>query len=151
METTRQEPATLGLFVRLEANPGREDDVAAFLVGALALVREEPATTTWFAVRMGPATFGIFDTFPDEAGRQAHLEGRVAAGLKETTNTVVTYRTSDQVAMVGLGLALAAGILNLWRMFAVPAFAPVLLNLVLIAVLLATGAVGEAAARLRRT
>ena len=82
MKTTRQEPATLGLFVRLEANPGREDDVAAFLLGALALVREEPATTTWFAVRMGPATFGIFDTFPDEAGRQAHLEGRVAAGLK---------------------------------------------------------------------
>ncbi|HEX6748050.1 MAG TPA: antibiotic biosynthesis monooxygenase [Longimicrobium sp.] len=82
METTRQEPATLGLFVRLEANPGREDDVVAFLLGALALVREEPATTTWFAVRMGPATFGIFDTFPDEAGRQAHLEGRVAAELK---------------------------------------------------------------------
>ncbi len=82
MEITRQEPATVGLFVRLEANPGREEDVEDFLLGALALVRDEPGTTSWFAVRMGPSTFGIFDTFPDEDGREAHLEGRVAAGLK---------------------------------------------------------------------
>jgi quinol monooxygenase YgiN len=69
------------LFVRLEAKPGKEAEVAEFLHGGLALVQQEPATITWFALRLGPSTFGIFDTFPDEAGRQAHLTGRVAAAL----------------------------------------------------------------------
>jgi quinol monooxygenase YgiN len=72
---------TVGLLVRLEAKPGKQDEVAAFLRGGLALVEAEPATTAWFAVRLGPSTFGIFDVFPDEAGRQAHLAGRVAAAL----------------------------------------------------------------------
>jgi quinol monooxygenase YgiN len=72
---------TTGLFVRLEAKPGREDDVAEFLRGALPVVQDEPATTAWFAVRFGSSTFGIFDVFPDEAGRQAHLSGRVASAL----------------------------------------------------------------------
>jgi quinol monooxygenase YgiN len=71
----------VALLVRLEAKPGKEDEVAAFLRGGLAIVEEEPATTTWYALRLGPSTFGIFDTFPDEAGRQAHLAGRVAAAL----------------------------------------------------------------------
>jgi quinol monooxygenase YgiN len=69
------------LFVRLEAKPGKEADVDKFLRGGLAIVEQEPATTAWFAVRIGPSTFGIFDAFPDEAGRQAHLSGRVAAAL----------------------------------------------------------------------
>jgi quinol monooxygenase YgiN len=72
---------TVGLLVRLEAKPGKQDEVAAFLRGGLALVEAEPATTVWFAVRLGPSTFGIFDAFPDEDGRQAHLAGRVAAAL----------------------------------------------------------------------
>ena len=72
---------TVGLFVRLEAKPGKEADVEAFLRGGLPIVQQEPATTAWFAIRMGPSTFGIFDVFPDEAGRQAHLSGRVAAAL----------------------------------------------------------------------
>jgi quinol monooxygenase YgiN len=63
----------VALYVRLEAKPGKEDDVAKFLNSGLALVQEEPATTAWFAIKMGPRTFGIFDAFPDEAGRQAHL------------------------------------------------------------------------------
>ena len=71
----------LALLVRLEAKPGKEPEVENFLRGGLALVQEEPETTTWFAFRIGPSTFGIFDTFPDEAGRQAHLSGRVAAAL----------------------------------------------------------------------
>jgi len=71
----------VGLLVRLEAKPGKEAQVAEFLRGALPLVENEPATTAWFAIRMGPSTFGIFDTFPDEAGRQAHLSGAVAAAL----------------------------------------------------------------------
>lgn len=69
------------LLVRVEAKRGKEAAVAEFLESALALVEDEPATTAWFALRFGPATFGIFDAFPDDAGRQAHLAGRVAEAL----------------------------------------------------------------------
>jgi quinol monooxygenase YgiN len=69
------------LFVRLEAKPGKEDEVASFLKSGLSLVQQEPATVAWFGIRLGPSTFGIFDAFPDEAGRQAHLNGKVAAAL----------------------------------------------------------------------
>src|SRR5246127_1435279 len=72
---------SLPLFVRLGAKPGKETEVEEFLHGGLSIVEEEPATTTWFALKLGPSTFGIFDTFPDDAGRQAHLSGRVAAAL----------------------------------------------------------------------
>jgi len=72
---------TVGLLVRLEAKPGKEAEVAEFLSGALPLVEAEPATKAWFAIRLGPSTFGIFDAFPDEAGRTAHLNGKVAAAL----------------------------------------------------------------------
>jgi len=72
---------TVGLLVRLEAKAGKEAEVENFLKSGLALVQEEPDTTAWFAIRMGPSTFGIFDAFPDDSGRQAHLNGRVAAAL----------------------------------------------------------------------
>jgi quinol monooxygenase YgiN len=72
---------TVALFVRLEAKPGKEAEVESFLRGGLPLVQEEPATTAWFGIRLGPSTFGIFDAFPNEAGRQAHLSGKVAAAL----------------------------------------------------------------------
>ena len=72
---------TVALFVRLEAKPGKEAEVERFLQSALPIVQEEPATTVWFAIRMSATMFGIFDAFPDEAGRQAHLAGRVAAAL----------------------------------------------------------------------
>ena len=71
----------VALLVRLEAKPGKEADVESFLRGGLSIVQREPATTAWFAIRLGPSTFGIFDAFPDEAGRQAHLSGEVAAAL----------------------------------------------------------------------
>ncbi|MEO6920592.1 MAG: antibiotic biosynthesis monooxygenase [Collimonas sp.] len=71
----------VGLFVKLEARPGKEADVEAFLHDGLAIVQQELATTTWYALKLGPSTYGIFDTFPDDAGRQAHLTGRVAAAL----------------------------------------------------------------------
>ena len=71
----------VALWVKLEAKPGKEHDVQAFLNSGLALVEQEPATTVWFAIKMGPRTFGIFDAFPDDAGRQAHLNGQVAAAL----------------------------------------------------------------------
>ena len=71
----------VALFVRLEAKPGKELEVEQFLRAGLPLVQEEAATTAWFALRMGPSSFGIFDAFPDEAGREAHLLGRVAKAL----------------------------------------------------------------------
>lgn len=71
----------VALFVRLEAKLGKEKEVEDFLMGGLALVQEEPATTAWFGIRLGPATYGIFDAFPDDTGRQAHLSGKVAAAL----------------------------------------------------------------------
>src|SRR5262245_4448178 len=69
------------LIVRMEAKPGKEAEVEIFLRGGLSIVQEEPATVVWFAIRLGPSTFGIFDAFPDDDGRQAHLTGRVAAAL----------------------------------------------------------------------
>ncbi len=73
--------ARVALFVRLEAKAGKEAELEKFLRGGLALVQQEPATSSWFGIRLGPTTFGIFDTFPDEAGRQAHLSGEVAKAL----------------------------------------------------------------------
>jgi quinol monooxygenase YgiN len=72
---------TTALLVTLEARPGKEAEVAQFLRSGLPIVQEEPGTTAWFALRLGPTEFGIFDAFPNEAGRQAHLAGRVAAAL----------------------------------------------------------------------
>ena len=72
---------TVGLWVGFNAKRGKEDDVANFLEGGLVAVQEEPATTAWFAVRLGPSEFAIFDAFNDEKGRQAHLAGRLAAAL----------------------------------------------------------------------
>src|SRR5213082_1152917 len=71
----------VALLVRLEAKPGKEADVESFLRGGLPIVQDEPATIAWFGIRLGPTTFGIFDVFPHEAGRQAHLSGQVAAAL----------------------------------------------------------------------
>ena len=71
----------VALFVRLEAKAGKESEVESFLLSGLPLVMEEPATTAWFGIRLGPTTFGIFDAFPDDAGRDAHLSGKVAAAL----------------------------------------------------------------------
>ena len=72
---------TEALYVRLEAKPGKEKAVEAFLKEALPAVEAERQTEAWFAIRMGPSSFAIFDAFPDESGRQAHLAGRVAAAL----------------------------------------------------------------------
>lgn len=71
----------VGLFVRLQAKPGREADVADFLKQGLTLANQETTTPVWFALRLGPSTFGIFDAFADEAGRSAHLSGPIADAL----------------------------------------------------------------------
>jgi len=80
---------TKALYVRLEAKPGKEAEVETFLHGGLAIVQQEPATTAWFALRMGQSTFGIFDAFPDDAGREAHLSGRVAAALMAKASEIL--------------------------------------------------------------
>ena len=71
----------LGLFVRLEAKAGKEEEVAAFLKQGLQLANAETTTPLWFAVRFGPTTFAIFDSFENESGRQAHLNGPIAKAL----------------------------------------------------------------------
>jgi quinol monooxygenase YgiN len=72
---------TVGLLVTLTAKPGKEDELAAFLASALPLAQAEPDTTAWFAIKIDDVTFGIFDVFPGPEGRQAHLEGQIAAAL----------------------------------------------------------------------
>lgn len=69
------------LWVPLHAKPGKEKEVEAFLLGGLPLVQAETGTTAWFALKLGPSTYGIFDAFADEGGRDAHLSGKVAEAL----------------------------------------------------------------------
>ena len=69
------------LYVPLEAKPGKEKEVADFLRSAVSVVNAETGTITWFAIQMGPSSFAIFDTFDDEAGRNAHLNGKGSGGL----------------------------------------------------------------------
>jgi len=71
------------LFVRLEAKAGKEDEVAALLKQGLQLANQETTTPLWFALRFGPTTFGVFDAFEDEAGRQTHLNGPIAKALMD--------------------------------------------------------------------
>jgi quinol monooxygenase YgiN len=80
---------TVGLFVRLEAKPGKEEDVVAFLKQGLQLANQETTTPLWFALRLGPTTFAVFDSFHDEAGRQAHLNGAIAKALMANAATLL--------------------------------------------------------------
>jgi quinol monooxygenase YgiN len=73
----------VALWVMLQAKPGKEKEVAEFLKSAVPLVQAEPETNAWFALQLSPATFGIFDTFTAESGREAHLSGKVAAALMQ--------------------------------------------------------------------
>jgi quinol monooxygenase YgiN len=73
----------LGLLARLEAKPGKEQEVADFLKAGLALAQQEQGTVSWYGLQLGPSTFGVFDTFEDEAGRDAHLSGPIAKALME--------------------------------------------------------------------
>ena len=81
---------SVALWVRLEARPGKEAAVEAFLKGGLALANQEPATTAWFALKIGPSTFGIFDAFPDDTGRSAHLNGPIAAALMANASALLS-------------------------------------------------------------
>ncbi|RYG68428.1 antibiotic biosynthesis monooxygenase [bacterium] len=75
--------AHFALLARLEAKPDQADNVEQTLKAAVELARREMGTVEWFALKFGPTSFGIFDTFEDEAGREMHLNGQIAAALKE--------------------------------------------------------------------
>ncbi|HMD30429.1 MAG TPA: hypothetical protein VKG84_00875 [Candidatus Acidoferrales bacterium] len=93
---------TLSLFVRLEAKPGKENDVAAFLKQGLELANQETTTPVWFALRLGPTTFAIFDAFRDEAGRQAHLNGPIAKALMaQAPNLLAAAPVIEKMEVLG--------------------------------------------------
>ena len=79
----------LALLARLEAKPGKEQEVSEFIKSALALAQNEPATVRWYALQLGPSTFGVFDTFDSEEGRQAHLQGPIAQALMATADELL--------------------------------------------------------------
>jgi quinol monooxygenase YgiN len=87
----------VGLFVRLEAASGKENELAEFLTGARSLVEQEPGTTVWYAIRFDASTFGIFDAFEEEEGRQAHLNGAVAQALGEHPELFASSPNIEQV------------------------------------------------------
>jgi len=72
---------SLGLFVRIEAKSGKEEEVAVLLKQGLQMANQEATTPLWFALRLGPSTFGVFDAFPNDSGRQTHLNGPIAKAL----------------------------------------------------------------------
>ena len=96
---------TLGLFVRLEAKSGKEDEVAGFLKQGLELANREATTPLWFALRLGPTTFAIFDAFTDEAGRQNHLNGPIAKALMaQAPNLLATPPVIERADVLGAKL-----------------------------------------------
>jgi quinol monooxygenase YgiN len=90
----------VALLVRLEAKPGKESVVAKLLEGALPLANQENTTPVWFALRLGPSTFGVFDAFSDDAGRKAHLAGPIAAALMANAAELLTK--APQIEQVDL-------------------------------------------------
>jgi quinol monooxygenase YgiN len=72
---------SLALFATLKARPGKEAEVEAFLKSAQPLAEKEPQTLKWYAIKLAPSTYGIFDTFASDAGRNAHLSGEIAKQL----------------------------------------------------------------------
>ena len=96
---------TLSLFARLEAKPGKEEEVAAFLMQGLELANQETTTPLWFALRLGPSTFAIFDAFHDEAGRQKHLNGPIAKALMEKAPSLLaTSPVIERMEVLGAKL-----------------------------------------------
>lgn len=102
MSNAASTPVSLSLLARIEAKPGKEAEVEALLRSAVGLAAEEPRTVHWFALRIGPSTFGVFDTFADEEGRKAHLSGRIAAALMaKAPELLVAPPTIEHVDIIG--------------------------------------------------
>jgi len=93
------------LFVRLEAKPGKETDVAQFLQTGLGLAQQQGTTPVWFALQFGPSTFGVFDAFADEAGRQAQLNGPIAQALWANASKMLAQAPSiERIDVLGAKL-----------------------------------------------
>jgi quinol monooxygenase YgiN len=90
----------VALLVEMKAKPGKEEDLAAFLAGAQSLAVAEPGTVSWFAVRLDTQTFAIFDTFDDDVGRRAHLNGPIAAALMARADELLAGTPDIRVADV---------------------------------------------------
>ena len=92
-----------GLLVRVEAKAGKENEVMDFLKSALPLAQEESATIRWYAIQIGPSTFGVFDTFETEEGRNAHLAGRIAEALMaNAADLLATAPVIEQVSLLAV-------------------------------------------------
>lgn len=102
---------SLGFFVRLEAKPGKEKEVAAFLKQGFDLANQETTTPLWFALRLGPSTFGVFDAFHDESGRQAHFNGPIAkALLANAPNLLAMSPSIEKVEVLWAKVPLEVGV-----------------------------------------
>lgn len=88
---------TKALLVRLEALPGKESELAEFLKGARAIVMDEPGTVAWFAIQFGPSTFGVYDVFPDDQARDAHLAGGVGQALGPNTGVLFSEPQIEKI------------------------------------------------------
>lgn len=95
----------VALLARIIARPGKESEVAALLEGALPLARAEKTTTVWFALKLGPAEFGVFDAFADDAGRKTHLSGPIAAALMANAHLFAEPPEIRPVDLLGAKLA----------------------------------------------
>jgi quinol monooxygenase YgiN len=97
---------TVALLVRVEAKPGKEAEVEEFLTNAQPIVMGEPDTVVWFAVKFGPSSFGIFDAFPNDAGRQSHLTGQVGTALMKRADELFSQPPSvEQIDVLATKLA----------------------------------------------
>jgi quinol monooxygenase YgiN len=88
------------LLVRLEALPGKEGELADFLTQARSIVMEEPGTVAWFAIRFGPTTFGVYDVFPDDEARDAHLAGGVGQALGPNTGVLFSEPQIEKIDII---------------------------------------------------
>src|SRR6478736_2321194 len=99
----QEKPLTkFALYVPLQAKPGKEKEVADFLRSAVPLVNAEAGTVSWFSIQEGPSSFAIFDTFDDEAGRNAHLNGKVAAALMEKAKAGDLFAKAPDIHRLGI-------------------------------------------------
>jgi quinol monooxygenase YgiN len=97
---------TLGIFVRLEAKSGKEEELASFLMQGLELAKQETTTPVWYALRLGGGSFAIFDAFRDETGRQAHLNGAIAKALMaQVPNLLAEPPAIQQLEVMGAKLS----------------------------------------------
>lgn len=97
------------LYVPLQAKPGKEKEVAEFLRSAIPLVNAETGTISWYAIQQGPSSFAIFDTFDDESGREAHLNGRVAAALMERVKAGDLFAIAPEIHKLAILAAKVPG------------------------------------------